>query len=174
MSLLAEIVGFAVTITVAVRSKNAAQRAEEAVKKMREVLQRSDAIMEVTSAIRIMEEIKRLHRNGEWKFLLDRYASLRTSLIGIKSANPDLSDDHKSVLTGAINQLRDIESKVEKAVEAQIVPPKVWKLNEIVSAQTDRLSEVLGEIRRGVGRENYGSQQTDKTVAPAITEITRR
>jgi len=164
-SLTVSVIGFFATLWNLIRAKRAAQRAEEAVKRMREMLLRSDTIMEVTSAIRIMEEVKRLHWNGDWRPLLDRYTSLRTTLIGIRSSNTHLTEDHQAVLTGAINQFRDIEDKVARAVEANTVPPKVSKLNSIVSSQIDRLAEVLGTIRQEVGTEHYAEQDrtTDQT-----------
>jgi hypothetical protein len=170
LSLAVSLIGFVATLWNLIRAKRAAQRAEEAVKRMREMLRRSDTIMEVALAIRIMEEVKRLHWNGEWRALLDRYTSLRTSLIGIRSANPHLKEDQQAILTGAINQFRDIENKVARAIEANTAPPKVSRLNSIVSSQIDRLAEVLGTIRQEVGTEHYAEQDrtTDQTTPRQI------
>lgn len=174
LGILIELAGFGITIAVAVRSKKAAERAEQAVKKMRENLRLSDTIMSVTAAIKIMEEIKRLHRTGDWKVLLDRYATLRGLLIEIKSSNPTMIDDHHAALTGAVQQFSDIEKKVEKAVAADAEHPKVPKLNEIVSFQIDRLSEVLGNIRQEVGREEYVSAKADKASIGVTGKVERR
>jgi hypothetical protein len=167
LSLVVSVVGFCWTIWAVIESKRAAQAAKLAAEKMRETLKLADTIMDVASAIRVMEEIKRLHRNRDWKVLLDRYATLRGLLIEIKSSRPNMSEDHRAALTGAILQIKGIENKVERALEKKEETLKISKFNEVVSVQIDSLSEILGLIRQEVGKEDNGFK-ADKVSTTAI------
>jgi hypothetical protein len=157
------LIGFAITIWNVIRSKNAAQKAREAVDNVRETILRSDTIVDFSAVITTMEEIKRLHRTGNWIILPDRYSSLKRKLVKIRSTNPDLSDDYKTALQNAIQHFSNIEQKVERALASKKSPPNVAKLNEIVSAQLDTLNEVLTAIMRDVRMEGYGDAKIRNT-----------
>lgn len=106
-------------------------------------------MIELAAATAVMEEIKRLHREGAWRILPDRYAALRKALVSIRMGKPDLPVDHQSVLQGAIQQFREIEKKVERALADNQPPHNVAKFNEIVSLQIDSITEILGSMRSG-------------------------
>ena len=93
-----------------------------------------------------MQEIKRLQRDAAWPVLLDRYSTLRANLITIRAGRPSLDEKHKTVIQGAISQIKMIEEKVERALETN-QKPNVAKLNAVVADQLDNLSEVLGALR---------------------------
>jgi len=161
LGLVVSVIGFAVTIWNVVRTKRASERAEQAVTILRMALNRSDAIMEVSAAIAIMEEIKRLHRAGEWKVLLDRYTTLKRLLVSIRNPENHLSDEHVGSIQSAIQHFTDIEKKVERSLAAGTTDQKkVPKLNEIVSMQIDALAAVLTEIRQEVGKDKSWKQRT--------------
>jgi hypothetical protein len=147
---LISIVGFVITITSVIRSKKAAQRAEEAVQDVRRSILRADTVMELSQAVTIMEEIKRLHRTLAWGLLPDRYSTLRRLLISIRSANPGLRDQHLAALQGSILQFTQIEKKVERSLAGGGSPPNVALLNEIVAEQADKINEVLVTIRQDI------------------------
>jgi len=71
-------------------------------------------------------------------------------LISIRSMNPDLPVEHRTAIQNALQQFSDIEKAVEKSL-ATNKPPNWARLNIIVSAQTDRLIEILEEIKRDIG-----------------------
>jgi hypothetical protein len=152
LGLLATLVGFAFTLWNVSRSKRAAEDAEKAVQRMREAITQTNTISEFSAAVVIMDEIKRLHRAAAWTVLPDRYSALKRSLITIRSANPSLSDNHKTVLQGAILHFTALEQKVEAVIASKSPPPNVAKLNKIVSSQIELLSEVLTELREKMGR----------------------
>ena len=141
------IVGFAFTLWSVSRSKKATQQAMEAVEKAREDIFRSNKMIDLASAMTIMEEIKRLHGVGAWHILPDRYASLRNALTCIRTSKPSLPDEHKAVIQGAIEQLRIVENKIERALASTQNPGNVPRLNEIVSLQIDKVAEVLVIVR---------------------------
>jgi hypothetical protein len=71
-------------------SKKAAELAQEEVRSVKQALARSSTIADFSAAVTTMNEIKRLHRVEAWTILPDRYAALRSTLISIRSMNPDL------------------------------------------------------------------------------------
>jgi|SRR5580692_7667789 hypothetical protein len=82
------ITGFVVTVWNVRRSKSAAERAEAAADQTRRMIRGYETVFEFSAAIAIMEEIKRLHRVGQVDMLLDRYATLRKVLIGVRKPSP--------------------------------------------------------------------------------------
>lgn len=143
------LVGFLITIIGVMRSKKAAQRAEEAVREVKKTILRADTMVELSTAVAIMEEIKRLHRiTTAWEVLLDRYSILKRLLVTIRSSYTHLSEDHKTSLQNAIQHLSGIERKVERALALKSPPPNVAAINDVISSQIDNVSEVLAVIRR--------------------------
>jgi hypothetical protein len=153
---LISIVGFAVTIISVLASKKAAQRAGDAALEVRDKFLRTDTIMELSGAIAIMEEIKRMHRLDIWSLLPDRYSSVKRLLVTIRSSHAILSPEHRAVLLGAIQHFSDIEKKVERALASKSTPSNVAKLNEIVSLQLDHINEILAALRQEIGTKKNG------------------
>jgi hypothetical protein len=149
LGLIVSLAGFALTLVAVAKAKSAAAGAQAAAEHARADVLKSNSMVDLASAVTAMEEIKRLHRQGAWPLLPDRYASLREALSSIRVTRPAMSDEHKAVFQGAIQQLRDIEDKVERALAAQQAPRNVPTLNRIISLQVDKLSEVLAAMRVG-------------------------
>lgn len=146
VGLFASVAGFVWALVQIYRSKNAAQQARDAADRAREDIFRSSAMLELAAALAAMQEIQRLQREGAWRVLLEKYSALRTNLISIRAGRPNLNEQHKSTIQGAIAQLRTIEDKVQRALVSDQTP-KIDKLNSIVADQLDKLSEVLGALR---------------------------
>jgi hypothetical protein len=100
-----------------------------------------------------MEEVKRLHRDGSWQLLPDRYSALKTLLVSIRTANPNLSDKHKTTIQDATTQFTGMETQVERFlyVKQNPHPPDITKFNSIISKQIDSLREILIEIQNDIG-----------------------
>lgn len=152
IGLLVTLIAFVVTLWNVLRSKRAAEKAEQAVQQMRQVLTETNTIGEFSTAVGIMDEIRRLHRAGAWAVLPDRYSTLKRCLIGIRASNPAISDPHKTKIQGAIAHFTGMEQKIEQVLANNSAPPNVARLNKVVSAQLDSLAEVLVEIREQIGR----------------------
>jgi hypothetical protein len=163
--LFLSIFGFALTIFGVWRSKKSAQRAEEAVERMRKVILRSDTIADFSAVLTVMEEIKRLHRVNAWHLLPDRYSLLRRKLVTIRTANAGFSEEHQTALQSAVQHFTSIEQRVERSLASNTAPPNAAKLNQIVSAQIDRLEEVLTTLKANIGVE-HGRQAHSPTPAP--------
>lgn len=141
------IVGFAVTIGAVLKSKNAAVAAKEAAQAAKESIRLFDAVQDFSTAIAILEEIKRVQRgNGISETLPDRYAAIRKQLIMLKSSSVPLSEDHLAIIQNAITNLSTMENLIEKALESRGAFP-IAKYNTLISADIDRLVEVLTFIR---------------------------
>jgi hypothetical protein len=134
------------------RSKRAAEQAQEAADSVRKDMLRVNTVSEFASVLAEMEEIKTLHRQNCWALLPHRYSTLRRSLIAIRAANPDLSDEQKGALQATIQYLASIERQVETSLANGGQPPNVPKLNATVSREIDKLQAVLVEIRNQIGR----------------------
>ena len=149
VGLIISIAGFAWTLIAVADAKRVAKGAKEAAERARSDIRRSNGMVELASAVAAMEEIKRLHRQKAWPLLPDRYASLREALSTIRTLTPTMSDEHQSVFQGAIQHLRDIENKVERALATEQQPRNVPELNRVLSLQIEKLNEVLVIMRMG-------------------------
>jgi|SRR4051812_38574934 hypothetical protein len=146
LGVLVSIIGFGVTLTGVLKSKRAAQRAEEASRQTRDSIRLLDAVVDFSSAIAILEEIKRAHRQQQWSVLPDRYAAIRKLLIALRATNSDLSDVQKAAIQTALANL----TYVERAVERGLVNPaslKPTRFNAAISTDIDNLQAILVELK---------------------------
>ncbi len=97
VGLLLSLVGFAVTIVQVRRAKSAAEQARQA------------AIADLSSAMAVMDEIKRLQRNGIWPLLPDRYSELRRRLIAIRQSHAQLTEEQRESLSVTIDRFAELE-----------------------------------------------------------------
>jgi len=149
LGLIVSIAGFAWTLVAVAKAKRVAEGAKKAAERARGAILNSNSMVELASAVTELEEIKKLHREGIWVLLPGRYARLRGSLSTVRTMTPKMSDEHKAVFQGAIQQLRNIEGRVERALVAQDELPNVASLNRVISLQVDKLIEVLAVMRVG-------------------------
>jgi hypothetical protein len=147
VGILIGLIGFGIAIRQLSRTKKAAKAAERAALQTQKALRHLDTVMDFSSAITMMEEIKRHHRSDNWIILPDRYSVLRQKLVAIKSNNAHVSEEQRLVLQGAIQQFSDLEKTVERGLMKNPTVLKADKLNELVSGQMDALNEVLMDIR---------------------------
>jgi hypothetical protein len=103
LGLVATIIGFAFTLWNVIKSKTAAQSAKDAVDELKERIRSLNTIADLTQAVAIMEEIKRLQRARQWRVVLDRYTILRKCIIQTSIQHPQLLPERKAMLTGAIS-----------------------------------------------------------------------
>jgi phosphoglycerate-specific signal transduction histidine kinase len=148
--ILISLVGFIFTLWNVIRSRRAADRAEQAVNDLKRRMTFFNAAVDTTAAIGIMEEIRRLHRAEEWAILPDRYSALKRHLLTIRASNVALEERHRNVLATAIQTLRLIEDDIERAI-ANDQRPDVPTLNRLVSRNIDHLHEIFVEMRNAVG-----------------------
>lgn len=146
--LVVSIVGFVITIYAVFKSKSAALQAAEAATNTKTLLIHSATIADVSAAVISMQEIKRLHRAKAWAILPDRYAALRERLVAIRSSNPAMEAHSVAAIRSAEEQFSKLERRVDRAIADGVDPPGTAKFNEIVSAELDRLQEVLTALKQ--------------------------
>jgi hypothetical protein len=105
----------------------------------------------LNDVIRVLEDIRRLHRLQAWAALPDRYTSLKRDLIGIRTRTPSFTPAQRSTLQAAIQQLSNIETQVENVIGGSDAP-NVPRMNQIIARQIDRLVEILVELQEGIER----------------------
>ena len=112
-------------------------------------LSRVNTVAEFSSAIAVMDEIKRLHRARAWDLVPDRYSVLRRLLASIQTLNPDLTDEQKAVLGGAVVQFRTMEHQVETArATDRFTELNLARFNRIATQQLDELDTVMLSVRQ--------------------------
>jgi hypothetical protein len=148
LGLAVSIIGFLVTVIGVWRSKNAAQRAEEAAERTRETMTAMQSIVDLSSVLAALTELKSLHRASAWGLLLDRYGSLRVKLIAVRTSRPQLSEDQRAILQGTIQHLADLEKIVDRALASSKLPGNIPRLTSIISDQIDKLTELLVQVHR--------------------------
>ena len=135
--------GFWYTILGVSRARTAAEQARSASIATGESIGKLNAISTLSTAMAIMEEIKRHQRSRTWVVLPDRYAELRRHLGAIVASNLLLTEEQREPLRRAIRTFAKLEQTVERAIATQGVPPNPPKLNEIVASQIDEVHVVL-------------------------------
>lgn len=142
------IVGFAATLWNVRRSKNAAINAQGAAEAARDSIRRFDTIVDFSTVIALLEEIKRAHREtGVSEVLPERYSAIRKQLIVLRTSSPHLSDEQRAVIQNAIVNLSTMENHIEKALADKATFPTA-KYNSLVSRDIDKLVDVLSYLKR--------------------------
>ena len=140
-------IGFSITIYNVIRSKRAANQAAKAANEALQSVRYVDTVHNLSKAISIAEEMKTLNRDKEWKILLHRLSMFRNTLIEIKGAVTNLTDDHKSCIQDGIAHSRTLSHSIEVALSKNKEPRNIPRMNKILSRQTDELVNVLVELR---------------------------
>jgi hypothetical protein len=151
LGLFISVIGFIFTLINVTRARNASIAAASIAKQVREDLSKFDTISLISSTISVMDEIKRLHRQGAWEILPDRYSAIKKALITIRSSNPNLADVQKSAIQSAILNFTSIEKQVESAIFNKTHPENVDKINTLISKQVDILQEIFIGIKNKIG-----------------------
>jgi len=143
-------VGFIATLWNVQRSREAAERAERAANDARLTIRSYETVAEFSSAITLMEEIKRLQRSRQLEMLPERYAALRKALIGVRRLAPSIDDSDDKVMQTAIATLATIEDTVERSLHGGSQPDYA-RLNRLLSRDIDALHAMLIDMK--VARE---------------------
>ena len=143
--------GFSFTIWKVLAAKSAAVLAHKAASDAQEAISKYDTVAACSSALAMIDEIKRHHRNAAWAVLPDRYSAPRRKLIEIRKVFPSLDADRQKSLQGAISQLSAMETAAEKHLARGADPPDVAKFNRIISKHADKLADVFISMRQDLG-----------------------
>lgn len=152
VGLLITIVGFIYTLINVIKTRRASINAEKIALQVRADISKLDTVSLISTVISVMDEIKRLHRQGAWEILPERYSSIKKSLISIKSTYPELPLEHKKIIQSAISNFSSIEKQVETAIYQKTIPCDVDKLNILISRQVDKLQEIFIDVKNKIGK----------------------
>lgn len=144
--LLLSAVGFAVSLYGIFSSRTAARNAEAAAREAVGRIRLIDEVVDLTFAITTIEEIRRLHRLREWPILLDRYATLRKTLITIRAVPGKLTDGQQKIVQGVLTTLQGIESSVEQAMPNPGTLDAA-KFNNLLATETDSLQLAVTQLK---------------------------
>lgn len=146
-SLFIALFGFYFTLRNVGRSEQAAKRAEAAANDAVGKIKLFDSVSGFSSALSILEEIKRLHRKDAWEVVLDRYAALKRILVEVRVSNTTLSENQNKSVQRAITHLSAMEEAVESELAKKEKPQEVAKFNAILSKDIEGIQEVLADIK---------------------------
>lgn len=151
LGLIISVVGFFITIKTSLNTRAAAAQASAAVESMKGDLRKGDTVADFSSALAIMDEIKRMHRSSSLHLLPDRYSQLRRFLVSIRSSNPLLSDVDQGSIQSAIAQFSALERTVEKALEEDRTVSAA-RMNSLVSKHSETIQELLVRIKSEIAK----------------------
>lgn len=151
--------GFGATLIGVRKSRNAAIAAQQAAQATRDSIRLLETIVDFSTAVAVLEDIKRAHREtGISSTLPERYATIRKQLIVLKASRVKLSDDQLVVIQNAVANLSTMEEHIEKALANKSGFP-VAKYNSVISRDIDRLVDVLTALKSDQEARN-GAEQT--------------
>jgi hypothetical protein len=139
LGLLFTLIGFGITF---ISLRNARKETKKEIKNL-------NTIADLSTAIQMMDEIRRMQRDGDPKVLLDRYSSFKRLLISIKTLYPKLTDSQKISIQTAITQIATAENTVENFIFYKGAKLDVPKTNRSLSNTIDRIYEMLVNIKAG-------------------------
>jgi hypothetical protein len=151
LGLVITIVGFGLALWRIRKSEAASEQARRAAEAVRAQILLLNAVQGLHDTIAALEDIRRLHRLQAWPALPDRYSVLKRNLIAIRSRTPNLTIAQRSEIQATIQQLSNMETQIENAIEGSD-HPDVPRMNKIVARQFDRLALILIELQRDIER----------------------
>jgi len=110
------------------------------------------SVIDFSSALSTMEDIKIFHRKNAWEILPAKYSSLRSILITVRESNPDMSSENKNIIQSAISTLSNTENIIEQTIQSNIPPTDIPRLNRTISTHIDRLRPILTNLSNQIGR----------------------
>lgn len=141
------VVGFVLVLSRLRKLEIAAERARAAAERVQEQFLQMNALAGLGGAIGTLDDMKRMHA----PMLPDKYASLKQELIAVRSRIPNLTDQQRSTIQGAIQQITNIEEQVGTAA-ANGGAPALHRINPVITRQVDQLSEILADLKSQIDR----------------------
>ncbi len=130
------------------KAKDAANASKKASEDATASINKNFAISDLSSAIFLIEEIKRLNRMKKWEILVERYGNLIKLLSAIKAQHPDISNSEKRRIQNAITQIRLIEEKVDDSLCRGVnIDDQSAEFNKVLSPIFDDLNEIINRLK---------------------------
>lgn len=151
------IIGFGVTLWQVYRSKSASLQAKESVEHFQKEVLKYKTVSDLSETISMVNEIKELNRQSEWKLLLHRYSDLKRRFIDIKQSNIEFTKFQNQNIQDMIFAIDDICDIVENIVNKNVQEDEfdITKINRIITKHADGIFGILIKIKsvRGIDDE---------------------
>lgn len=140
--LVVAVCGFAIAIWQIRRTRTAAESAEAAARAARESIFSVTSLLDLSQASMLIEQLKELYRNNEWRRAVDRYTQLRQILTRTKSRLPE---EKRDKIDDAIHQLASLEGATSRVIAEGTEIDAAEFHNILLTIQQD-IDETLAEI----------------------------
>jgi phage shock protein A len=134
--------------------ESASAQARIASEHLRDQILKMNAVRDLGGAITTIDDMRRSPHLTPVQLLPDRYSSLKQELIALRGRIPDLSDQQRSTIQGAIQQISNVEEQIHNAV-ANGNAPALHRINEIIAKQVDHLSEILSDLKSQIDKPGH-------------------
>jgi hypothetical protein len=148
LGLFLSIVGIFTTI---IKVREAKKVTEDSVNKVREDFKRYDTISDLSTAISLIDEIKRLQRQSDYSILLDKYSLLFKLVVLIKTNHPNLNENQQTILQSSMMQIKKNENAIEKGLAKGLDTIDISRLNNSLTKTLGILFEFLASLRSEIG-----------------------
>jgi hypothetical protein len=148
-SIIGVIIGLP-TLWQAFRARAIAEQVKQKVDEVHTNLAKQTAVEGLSTLLNDLDEIKGLHSLNVWSILPRRYGAVRRHLIAMRIENPLLAI-YSRKLQSVVQQLAELEQRVDESVAAARAPNDLAALNKVLSAQMDKINEVLALVRKTIG-----------------------
>lgn len=151
--LFASIIGlfFAYLARRAAKSAEAAATsAEDAANSARieaqRALSRNLSLVDIERAVALINRLKELHRQGNWRAALSLYQDLRRTLSEIRASIPTELDQFRDAINEAVPQVTTMEDQVSRALQDGTGLEDAPELSEILNAIQQDLEALQARI----------------------------
>ena len=162
LGLVFTIVGVAISFAAfrrAGKARDAAAAAETASMETRMAITSVLTTVDLERAINLVQRLKELHREGQWRVSLALYPSLRAILVDIRSRHPAITPELNQQLEGAILQVSGIENDVEAALSEDTEPRRLESVNGILNHIQEQLEIWSSSISQTWGQSFGGPSE---------------
>jgi len=145
--LVVSLVGFVIAIRQASRARTAAQRAEIAANQIRSTIYGFDLLQNLTALTQILSEIVTLHQHGAWQAVAERYVTARRLVVATRAAKFQFSVREKELMTSLLQQLAEMEEKVDGVIMKGNKPPEASRYNKRIRGHQDGITQMTVRVR---------------------------
>lgn len=147
------LVGFGITIYQVVQARkyakeasSAAVMAEQAANNAVKEFHKFEAVVDFTTVVSVMQEVRRLQRDRVWAALPERYSDARMHLIRARKSARDLNEQQKSKIQNAIVDFREMEAMIEfSGGNFEGLPAE--EMSRRLLIDIDEIVEIFQEVR---------------------------
>ena len=143
--------GFAVAIWQIRKAKSAAEAANRAATQARESLVHRLSIGDLARASSEIDRLKDLHRAQEWQRALDQYPRVRQTLVDVRTRVEEDAPETATAFQGAVAQLAQMESAVERALPSPDPALTAATLNRRLVAIQGTLDDLRSKLEGAPG-----------------------